>query len=134
MLVGAQLLAVSSTLTAAQRLHRSVMQGDKAAQGTKEQSVFTVLSSRVKVTHPAVLVAFAMVVFIGMLVSAASLMSVASPVSLPLTIPLRMPLHARVQEIVTSCRYKTKAAFVALSSIPEAWLSCLSLPATWSFC
>ena len=67
MLVGAQLLAVSSTLTAAQRLNRSVMQGDKAAQGTKEQSVFTVLASRVKVTQPAMLMASAMLVFVAML-------------------------------------------------------------------
>ena len=54
MLVGAQLLAVATTLTAAQRLHRSVMQGGKAAHGTQEQNVFTVLSNRVKVVSTAV--------------------------------------------------------------------------------
>lgn len=67
MLVGAQLLAVNSTLTAAQRLHRSVMQGDMAAQGTKEQNVFTVLASRVKVTQRVMLMACAMLVLVAML-------------------------------------------------------------------
>ena len=51
MLLGAQLLAVATTLTAAQRLHRAVMQGAKAASGSREQDVFSVLSNRVKVCY-----------------------------------------------------------------------------------
>lgn len=47
--MGAQLLAVSTTLTAAQRLQRAVGQGTKAASGSRQPDVLAVLSTRVKV-------------------------------------------------------------------------------------
>lgn len=57
MLVGSQLLAISTTLTAGQRLQRSVLQGAKAAGSTGVRGIFAVLSSRVKVSViPAVVI------------------------------------------------------------------------------
>ena len=50
LLVGGQLLAISTTLAAGQRLQRSVLQGAKAAGSTGVRGVFTVLSSRAKVS------------------------------------------------------------------------------------